>query len=128
VGSELRASVRDDVLWRRARTSDGGVEQAGDVARTGIFEENLKAEELSGRLVEHDGDVPGERPEGGQREGIPGGPQARRDGHDGGVAMPDMVRPAGDDRLGVYFDRRCALLRKGRVRLSKPRPVQHSSD
>src|SRR5690606_15127368 len=80
------------------------------------------------KLVEHDGDVPGERPEGGQREGIPGGPQARGDWHDGGVAMPDMVRPAGNDRLGVYFDRPCALLRKGRVRLSKPRPVQHSSD
>src|SRR5690606_30370774 len=90
VGSELRASVRDDVLWRRARTSDGGVEQACEVARTGFFEENLKAEELSGKLVEHDGDVPGERPEGGQREGIPGGPQARGDWHDGGVAMPDV--------------------------------------
>ena len=68
-----------------------GVEETEHLRGARFLRKDINGNQSSRKVIDDNGDVPGERPEGGQGERKPGSPEARRDGHDREVAVPGVV-------------------------------------
>src|SRR5690606_15775827 len=59
VGSKLSASIGNDVLGSVACSSESRIQETEHLLRARLLRKDFDAGQLSGEVIEHDGDVPG---------------------------------------------------------------------
>src|SRR5690606_32472852 len=72
VGTKLHASVGDDVLGCPTGARHSGVEETEHLRGARFLRKDINGNQSSRKVIDDNGDVPGERPEGGQSERKPG--------------------------------------------------------